>query len=159
MSMVGGLDLHRRQITYDVLDVESGEIWRGRLSQPDRSRFRYWLEQDVTVRAHNGAVALAVEGCTGWRYVTEEISAAGFTPFLAEPADTQAARGRRSARRPTAPMRGCYASSCNQASFPRAGSHPKGSSSGAIASASTSPWSTNARFGASASTRPSTTTA
>ena len=26
MNMVGGLDLHRRQITYDVLDVDSGEI-------------------------------------------------------------------------------------------------------------------------------------
>ena len=26
MSMVGGLDLHRRQITYDVLDVETGEM-------------------------------------------------------------------------------------------------------------------------------------
>ena len=36
MNMVGGLDLHRRQITYDVLDVDSGEIWRGRLWQPDR---------------------------------------------------------------------------------------------------------------------------
>jgi len=95
MSMVGGLDLHRRQITYDVLDVESGEIWRGRLWQPDRARFRYWLEHEVTVRAHSRSVALAVEGCTGWRYVTEEISKAGFTPFLAEPADTQAARGKK----------------------------------------------------------------
>jgi transposase len=40
-------------------------------------------------------VALAVEGCTGWRYVVEEIEAAGFEPHLAEPADTQAARGRK----------------------------------------------------------------
>jgi hypothetical protein len=31
MSMVGGLDLHRRQITYDVVDVETGACWRGRL--------------------------------------------------------------------------------------------------------------------------------
>jgi transposase len=38
---------------------------------------------------------LAVEGCTGWRYVVEEIEAAGFEPHLAEPADTQAARGRK----------------------------------------------------------------
>ena len=53
MSMVGGLDLHRRQITYDVLDVESGEIWRGRLWQPDRARFRNWLENEVTLRAHS----------------------------------------------------------------------------------------------------------
>jgi len=40
-------------------------------------------------------VALAVEGCTGWRYVVEEITAAGFEAHLAEPADTQAARGRK----------------------------------------------------------------
>ena len=95
MNMVGGLDLHRRQITYDVLDVDSGEIWRGRLWQPDRSRFRHWLEHEVSARAQGGSVALAVEGCTGWRYVVEEISAVGFAPFLAEPADTQAARGRK----------------------------------------------------------------
>ena len=38
MSMVGGLDLHRRQITFDVLDNRSGEVWRGKLWQPDRQR-------------------------------------------------------------------------------------------------------------------------
>src|SRR6478735_11219817 len=38
---------------------------------------------------------MAVEGCTGWRYVVEEIVAAGFEAHLAEPADTQAARGRK----------------------------------------------------------------
>ena len=72
-----------------------GEVWRGKLWQPDRQRFRRWLMQDVTCRAHGQAVELAVEGCTGWRYVVEEISAAGFTAHLAEPADTMAARGRK----------------------------------------------------------------
>ena len=38
---------------------------------------------------------MAVEGCTGWRYVVEEIAAAGFEAHVAEPADTQAARGRK----------------------------------------------------------------
>ena len=38
---------------------------------------------------------MAVEGCTGWRYVVEEIEAAGFEAHLAEPADTQAARGKK----------------------------------------------------------------
>ena len=95
MSMVCGLDLHRQQITFDALEVESGEVWRGRIWQPDRERFRRWLRQDVAARAHGGPVALAVEGCTGWRYVVEEITAAGFEAHLAEPADTQAARGRK----------------------------------------------------------------
>ena len=95
MSMVCGLDLHRQQITFDALEVESEEAWRGRLWQPDRQRFRRWLQQDLAARAHGGPVAVAVEGCTGWRYVVEEITAAGFEAHLAEPADTQAARGRK----------------------------------------------------------------
>jgi transposase len=95
MAMVCGLDLHRRQITFDALDVSSGEQWRGRIWQPDRERFRRWLRSDLTRRAEGGRVALAVEGCTGWRYVVEEIEAAGFEAHLAEPADTQAARGRK----------------------------------------------------------------
>lgn len=96
MSMVCGLDLHRGQITFDALMVESSESWRGRVWQPDRERFRRWLSDDVTSRAQGGPVALAVEGCTGWRYVVEEIVAAGFEAHLAEPADTQHARGSKS---------------------------------------------------------------
>jgi transposase len=95
MAMVCGLDLHRRQITFDALEVGSGEEWRGRIWQPDRARFGRWLREDVARRADGGSVALAVEGCTGWRYVVEEIEAAGFEAHLAEPADTQAARGRK----------------------------------------------------------------
>jgi hypothetical protein len=59
MAMVCGLDLHRRQITFDALEVGSGEEWRGRIGQPDRARFRRWLRDDVARRA-NGEVALAV---------------------------------------------------------------------------------------------------
>jgi Transposase len=95
MAMVCGLDLHRRQITFDALESGSGVEWRGRIWQPDRVRFRRWLRNDLTERAGGGPVALAVEGCTGWRYVVEEIEAAGFDAYLAEPADTQAARGRK----------------------------------------------------------------
>jgi transposase len=95
MVMVGGLDLHRGQITFDVVSTETGEVWRGRLGQPSRVRFRRWLETDLMPRADGGPVALAVEGCTGWRYVVEEITAAGLEAHVAEPADTQAARGRK----------------------------------------------------------------
>jgi hypothetical protein len=31
MAMVCGLDLHRRQITFDALAVDSGGEWRGRI--------------------------------------------------------------------------------------------------------------------------------
>ena len=95
MSMVCGLDLHRQQITFDAMDTASGEVWRGRVWQPDRERVRRWLRDDVARRADGQPVAMAVEGCTGWRYVVEEIEAAGFEAHLAEPADTQAARGRK----------------------------------------------------------------
>jgi transposase len=95
MAMVCGLDLHRRQITFDALEVDSGEEWRGRIWQPDRARFRRWLREELAPRGGEDSVALAVEGCTGWRYVVEEIEAAGFDAHLAEPADTQAARGRK----------------------------------------------------------------
>src|SRR6266545_2200142 len=95
MSMVCGLDLHRQQITFDAMETVSGEVWRGRLWQPDRDRVRRWLRHDVAKRANGAPVAMAVEGCTGWRYVVEEIVAAGFEAHLAEPADTQAARGRK----------------------------------------------------------------
>jgi hypothetical protein len=36
-----------------------------------------------------------VEGCAGWRYVAEELAAAGIAAHLAEPADTAARRGRK----------------------------------------------------------------
>ena len=95
MSMVCGLDLHREQITFDALVLESGESWRGRVWHPDRERFRQWLRRDVARRAQGGLVALAVEGCTGWRYVVEEITAAGFEAHVAETADTKQARSRK----------------------------------------------------------------
>ena len=60
MTMVCGLDLHRRQITFDALEVETGEVWRGRIWRPDRQRFRRWLREDVAERGHGEAVALAV---------------------------------------------------------------------------------------------------
>jgi hypothetical protein len=65
MAIVRELDLHRRQTTFDPLEVGSGEEWRGRIWQPDRARFRRWLRDDVARRADGGSVALAVEVCTG----------------------------------------------------------------------------------------------
>ena len=93
--MLCGLDLHRQQITFDAVNTLSGEVWRGRVWQPDRDRLRHWLTHDVAGKANGQPVTMAVEGCTGWRYVVEEIAAAGFEAHVAEPADTQAARGRK----------------------------------------------------------------
>jgi hypothetical protein len=98
MSMVCGLDLHRQLITFDAMDTVSGEVWRGRLWQPDRERVRRWLRDDVTRRADGRSVAIAVEGCTGWRYVVEEVTAAGFEAHVAEPAQPCGNRGLCAAR-------------------------------------------------------------
>jgi transposase len=90
MAIVGGLDLHRKQITFDVLDTETGQVRRGRLSPVDRELFAGWLSQ-----WRGQQVELAVEGCTGWRFVVEECQAAGVVAHLAEPADVAGLRGRR----------------------------------------------------------------
>jgi hypothetical protein len=79
----------------DALDTASGEVWRGRVWQPDRDRVRRWVRHDVARRADGEPAAVAVEDCAGWRYVVEEITAAGFEAHLAEPADTQAGAGRK----------------------------------------------------------------
>ena len=51
MSVVCGLDLHRAQITFDALEIETGEVWRGRLWSPYRERFRRWLCEEVAPRS------------------------------------------------------------------------------------------------------------
>ncbi|MGH3124382.1 MAG: IS110 family transposase [Streptosporangiaceae bacterium] len=91
MSIVGGLDIHRKQLTFDCLDTETGQVTRGQVSPADREHLRAWLARF----AGRGDVAFAFEGCTGWRYVAEELAAAGAGVHLAEPADTAFARGRK----------------------------------------------------------------
>jgi transposase len=91
MPIVGGLDIHRKQITFDYLDTVTGQVQRGQVSPADREHLRAWLARF----AGRDDVAFAIEGCTGWRYVAEELAAAGVAAHLAEPADTAFARGRK----------------------------------------------------------------
>ena len=91
MPIVGGLDIHRKQITFDYLDTVTGQVRRGQVSPADREHLRAWLARF----AGRDDVAFALEGCTGWRYVAEELAAAGIAAHLAEPADTAFARGRK----------------------------------------------------------------
>src|SRR5689334_3375709 len=91
MPIVGGLDIHRKQLAFDYLDTVTGEIKRGQIAPADRQHLRAWLARF----AGRGDVAFAMEGCTGWRYLAEELAAAGIAAHLAEPADTAAARGRK----------------------------------------------------------------
>jgi transposase len=91
MSIVGGLDIHRRQLTFDYLDTVTGQVRRGQVAPADREHLRGWLGRF----AGCDDVAFAVEACTGWRYVAEELASAGAAVHLAEPADTAFARGRK----------------------------------------------------------------
>jgi len=91
MSIVGGLDIHRKQLTFDYLDQASGEVTSGRIAPADREHLTVWLRRFDG----GGQVAFAAEACTGWRYVVECLQAAGVGAELAEPADTAAARGRK----------------------------------------------------------------
>jgi transposase len=88
MAIVGGLDIHRRQITYDILDTATGETRRGQLSPATRLELRAWLDQFDQQQA-----GFALEATTGWRYIVEELERVGFRAHLAEPADTRALRG------------------------------------------------------------------
>jgi transposase len=88
MSIIGGLDVHRAQITFDWVDRDSGETHRGRIAPATRTGLRAWLGKLPRVEG-----AFAVEGCTGWRFVVEELQAAGLVAHLAEPAETSSRRG------------------------------------------------------------------
>src|ERR1051325_1102358 len=59
-----GFDVHRAQITFDLLDHETGELCRGRIAPATRERLRSWLSAVDTAR-----LVVAVEGTTGWRFV------------------------------------------------------------------------------------------
>jgi transposase len=89
MSIVEGLDVHRKQLTFDYVELETGRLERGRIAPADREHLAGWL------RRFDGQtpVDIALEAGTGWRYVVEEMRTAGVQPHLAEPADTSAMRG------------------------------------------------------------------
>jgi transposase len=89
MEMVGGLDLHRSQITFRTVDLRTGEVQRGKIYPGAREAVREWLD-----RFQSGTDAhFALEGTTGWRFVVEEIERRGFTAHLADPAELSERRG------------------------------------------------------------------
>ena len=66
-----------------------GEVSSGQISPATRESLRAWLGEHCRGRD----AEFALEGCTGWRYVAEELRAAGAVAHLADPAETAAARG------------------------------------------------------------------
>src|ERR1700756_2374591 len=90
MTMVGGLDVHRHQITFDYVD-DDGLVHWGQIRPATRQTLRGWLAEHCP----DGDADFALEGCTGWRYVSEELAAAGLGVHLGDPAETAALRGRK----------------------------------------------------------------
>src|SRR4029450_10676044 len=92
MPIVGGVDIQRKQISFDCVDTETGELERGRIAPADRAHLADWLARHLAGRAEGH---LAFEGGTGGGYVAEGRRRAGGGRHLAEPADTAALRGRK----------------------------------------------------------------
>ena len=101
MDIVGAFDVHRKQITFDYVQIDSGEVHRGKIRPADRESLREWLD-GFTQRFSGKQIAIAVEATTGWRYVVEEMKRAGIEPHLAEPAETKSLQGPRSGPTPIA---------------------------------------------------------
>ncbi len=83
-----GLDQHRGQITTEWLNTDTGEISRRRIRPADRLSFRRFLGEFEGMQ-----VEAALEATTGWRFMVEELRAAGHVAHLAEPAETAGLRG------------------------------------------------------------------
>jgi transposase len=94
MDIVGALDVHRKQITFDYIEMDSGEVHRGKIRPANRQSLRSWLEH-FSEQFPEHEAAIAVEATTGWRYVIEELQRAGVEPHLAEPAETKSLQGRK----------------------------------------------------------------
>jgi transposase len=90
MRIVGGLDLHRAQITFDFIDMATGEVHAGRVQPACREMFARFLADLPTDDA-----AFVVEGCTGWWFVVDELARAGMGAHVADPAEAAALRGRK----------------------------------------------------------------
>src|SRR6185312_10014245 len=88
MTMVGGLDVHRQQITFDYVD-DDGLVHWGQIRPATRKTLRGWLAEHCP----DGNGEFALEGCTGWRYVSEELAAAGLGVHLGDPAEIAVLRG------------------------------------------------------------------
>jgi transposase len=94
MDIVGGFDVHRKQITFDYIEMETGQVHRGKIRPATRESLRSWLDE-FTEHFFGKQIAIAVEATTGWRYVIEELRRAGVEPHLAEPAETKSLQGRK----------------------------------------------------------------
>src|SRR2546426_7909044 len=89
MTIVGGFDVHRAQITFNYIDTDSGQVTAGQIRPATRPALRNWLRRFEG----RGDVAFSVEGCTGWRVVVGEVGGGQGQPPPAPPARPANPRG------------------------------------------------------------------
>lgn len=85
MTIVAGFDVHRRQITFDALDTDTGELMRGRIDATPGAVERW------AARFEGREVQVALEACTGWLFVSRALQRAGAVAHLAEPVEYERA--------------------------------------------------------------------
>jgi transposase len=88
-AIIAGFDVHSRQITFDCLDSQTGEVTRGRIAS------RPAAVGDWVGRFPGREVHVAMEACTGWLFVARAVERSGGVPHLAETVETRALRGRK----------------------------------------------------------------
>ena len=117
MTIVGGFDVHRQQITFDYVDDDGLVRW-GQIRPATRTTLRRWLAE----RCPEGDGEFALEGCTGWRYVCEELAAAGMGVHLGDPAEIAALRGPKKRAKTDRADAQLLRTCCWRAGFPSRGS-------------------------------------
>ena len=161
MSMVCGLDLHRGQITFDALEVESGRGVAGPYLVAGPGPVSSMAGRRVGAASAWRAGELwrwrAAPGGAMW---SRRSVAAGFEAHVAEPADTQAARGRKKhAKTDRSDARSDARVAPERRPARERGSRPKRCWSGGSGSGCTRPCSISAECGSSASTPSCSSTA
>ena len=67
MTILGGLDIHRGQVTFDYVDTATGEVSAGKIREPHRERFREWLAGLATSDACRSRPGCRADATTPWR--------------------------------------------------------------------------------------------
>ena len=82
-AIIAGLDVHLRQITFDCLDLHTGEICRGRIASTPAA------VEEWVARFPGREVHVAMEACTGWLFVARAVQRMGGVAHLAETVETR----------------------------------------------------------------------
>ena len=151
MGIVGGLDIHRHQITFNYLDTDSGEVARGKIAPADRQHVALWLGRF----AGGPTWPSPSRGAPGGASSSTSSGASGPGPIWQSRPIRPRSGAASSGPRPTTPTRACCANSWLWVACPNLGSPPRTSSRSGPGCGSTRRWPTSAGGGCKGSEPPS----